>query len=1192
VLKQQLAYWEKKLGGVAESLDMATDYPRPSVQSFAGATHRFSLDAALTEQLKQVAERQGGTLYMVLLAAFQTLLYRYTGQSDICVGSPIANRQYGETEGLIGMFVNTLAMRSQVEGEQKFTDLLRQVKATCLEAYENQDTPFEKIVERLQPERNLAITPIFQVMLILQNADVGAFDRRFPPYRLQSEVSKFDFTATFLETPEGLRGSLTYNTSLYKPETIARMANHFDILCRAITAASTARVRELEFLGEAEEQQLLVGFNDTRADYPSDKCIHELFIEQVRINPDKTAVVFGGRKLSYRQLYDKSTDLALYLQAHAVKPDSIVGLCVERSLDMMVGIMGIVQAGGAYLPLDPDYPDERLAYMLEDSQAAIVLTQEKFANRISSLSGQSSRLISLDRQWPEVRNCVAALKEKNVELLREVKPHNLNYVIYTSGSTGKPKGVLVEHKALVNRIHWMQKTYHLSPTDIVLQKTPYSFDVSVWEFFWPMMAGAALVFAAPDGHKDVHYLEKLIIQTKTTTLHFVPSMLHTFLENAAAPCHTVKRIFCSGEALGKPSVDSYKTKFPNAVLHNLYGPTEAAIDVTAYDCSKLNYSFVPIGVPIDNTQIYVLDQFNHPKPIGVPGELHIAGDGLARGYLNRPELTQAKFVANPFRPGARMYKTGDLARWLDDGNIEFLGRNDHQVKIRGFRIELGEIEARLREDVLVREAVVVAREDEPGEKRLVAYVVLAKEEAHNSGSTEELANDVNGLAGRLRTQLSACLPEYMVPAAFVQLNALPLTSSGKLDRKSLPAPQGDAYAVNAYEAPEGDFEEMLASIWEEVLKIEKVGRRDNFFSLGGHSLMILRLVNRLEQKGINISAVDVFKHSTIESLAESLTATIEFQGKHASTERAICLRKGNSESPLFFTHDGSGQLIYVPMLAPYMDPAIPLYGLPAKHAFESQLQTIEEMATRMVQMIRAIQPTGPYRIAGWSFGGLTAYEVAAQLTAAGEEIEFLGLIDTYYLAPRRDSVDYQSDFNDKKDLLGAIKTIMRHLQVSEDQRLQAINDLNAVAANGDFAALVDKCRKMGLLPDRWVDLTAVQFRQSLARIHAHNLASARYCAPQITIPVHLFRAQEDDADSPWLGWNTVLPENQIRVTQVPGTHLTMMEKPNIELLGQVLSNAVRNVTENLEQWPGTGILTQLPSRPDQAGPPYFSAGSE
>ncbi len=519
------------------------------------------------------------------------------------------------------------------------------------------------------------MNPIFQVMVILHNADMGALDQRFPRYALESGISEFDLTARFTETTEGLVGSMEYSTALYRPETMARMAEHFLALCRAITASPTAKIRDLDYIGEGEKRKLLVEYNDTGADYPRDKCIHELFAEQVQLHGEKTAVVFGEQELSYQELYEKSRDVALYLQSQGVKPDSLVGLCVERSLEMVVGLLGILQAGGAYLPLDPAYPEDRLAYMLQDSQAAIVLTQEQFKNKLGPLLIDNATLIALDTQWPQISKCIAVLKANGVELRHNVIPHNASYVIYTSGSSGKPKGVVVEHRAVVNQMNWMQESYPLNEDDVVLQKTPYSSAVSVWELFWPVMAGASVVVAAPDAHRDVHYLEHLINTMRITTLHFAPSMLHTFLDNAKGGCSGVKRIFCSGEALDKRSVDDYKTKFPNASLHNLYGPTEAAIDVTAYDCSQLHDAFVPIGAPISNTQIYILDPNQKVQPIGVPGELHIAGDGLARGYLNRAELTQEKFVANPFVPGTLMYKTGDFARWLDDGNIQYLGKS-------------------------------------------------------------------------------------------------------------------------------------------------------------------------------------------------------------------------------------------------------------------------------------------------------------------------------------------------------------------------------------------------------------------------------------------------------------------------------------------------------------------------------------
>ncbi|HET8798055.1 MAG TPA: amino acid adenylation domain-containing protein, partial [Thermoanaerobaculia bacterium] len=852
VLERQLGYWKTKLAGMPESLDLATDFPRPAVQTFEGATRPFLLDARLASQLRHLAEQEGGTLFMVLLAAFNVLLHRYSGQDDLCVGTPIANRQYGQTDGLIGMFVNTLAMRNRLSGEDSFVGFLEKVKTTCLEAYDHQDAPFEKIVDLVSPHRNMAISPLFQVMLILQNVDMGSPDGRIQRYPVDTGISKFDLTFELAETAEGLAGSVEYSTALYKPQTIERMIGHFQELCRAIVAAPEAKIGALQYLSEGEKQKLLVAFNDTAAEYPKDRCIHELFMAQAEEHGERTAVVYGDRRLTYRELYERSRELALYLQAAGVGPDSIVGLCVERSPEMMIGIMGTVMAGGAYMPLDPDYPDDRLTYMLADSNASVVLTQHKWAPRIGALAGDDKRIVSLDTEWEEVRQA------REGELRREVRPRDLCYVIYTSGSTGRPKGVLNEHGALVNRLNWMQKMYPLSERDVVLQKTPYSFDVSVWEFFWPMMTGASVVFAAPGGHKDVGYLEELIEKAGVTTLHYVPSMLYSFLENAKGECRSVRQVFSSGEALDRKGVERYRTRFPNAALHNLYGPTEAAIDVTYYDCTKLEYPFVPIGAPIDNIQIHILDQYGQLQPIGMPGELHIAGVGLARGYLNRPELTEEKFVSNPFSPGARMYRTGDLASWLEDGNIQYLGRIDTQVKVRGFRIELGEIEARLAEHSHVVTAAVVARGEGAG-KQLVAF--------YTSRDGAEIE------AAELRGHLQQTLPEYMVPAAFVRLETIPLSANGKVDRRALASLEVRLGSARESVAPRTETERQLVEIWSDVLGVapERIGVNAGFFELGGHSLLATQLMSKVRSRfGVELPLRTIFERATVEQFAELL----------------------------------------------------------------------------------------------------------------------------------------------------------------------------------------------------------------------------------------------------------------------------------------------------------------------------------
>ncbi|HET8889403.1 MAG TPA: amino acid adenylation domain-containing protein, partial [Candidatus Angelobacter sp.] len=863
ILKQQLAYWQEKLAGVPESLDLATDLPRPSVQSFAGATHEFAVDAQLMGQLKMLAEQQGCTLFMVLLAVWKVLLYRYTGQNDICVGSPIANRQYAETESLIGMFVNTLALRTQVEGGDTFAELLTKVRTTCLEAYEHQDAPFEKVVDLVRPQRNMAISPVFQVMVALQNAamwgdtGMGSPGQQIQPYPLDHAISKFDLSVDFIEAKQRLDVSLEYCTALYTRRTVERMADHFIALCRVITASPTARICELGYISQAEKQRLLVEYNNTSADYPRDKCIHDFFLEQVRRNPGKTAVVFGEQELSYQELCDKSSDLALYLQCKGVKPDTLVGLCVERSLDMLVGLLGILQAGGAYVPLDPDYPDERLAYMLQDSRAAMVLTQGKLQSKLRELAAGDAELIALDHQWPEISDCVAALKAKDVQLLHQVEPHHLAYVIYTSGSTGRPRGVMVEHGSVVNHNMFAKEKYRITSRDIQVQFSSISFDLFVEEVFVVLNNGAQLVIEQKDKLLNLDYLKRLIERRKITTLNLPTAFFHELVASRM-DLSGVKNIIVGGEELAYLRARTLMDKFPEINFHNTYGPTETTIISAAVQITQDlldEQRTIPIGSPIANTQIYILDQHNNVQPIGVPGELHIAGDGLARGYLNRPELTEEKFVANPFHPGTRMYKTGDLARWLEDGNIQYLGRIDTQVKIRGFRIELGEIEACLNQHPGIEDSVVIAHGQE-AEKQLIAFY-----------RAKEMPNE------ELRAHLLRSLPDYMVPAGFVSLAAIPLNPNGKVDRRALAQLEVKIASGREYVGPGSETEKQLVEIWAEVLKLEpeKIGVNDSFFELGGHSLLATQLIAKVRGRmGIELPLKALFEQTSIAQLARCI----------------------------------------------------------------------------------------------------------------------------------------------------------------------------------------------------------------------------------------------------------------------------------------------------------------------------------
>ncbi|MGI8503164.1 MAG: amino acid adenylation domain-containing protein [Hassallia sp.] len=842
VIEKHLAYWQQQLGGISV-LQLPTDRPRPPIQTFRGAQQKFLLSTTLTEAIKQLSQRESTTLFMTSLAAFQTLLYRYTGQEDIVIGSPIANRNRAELKQLIGCFVNTLVLRTNLEENPTFTELLGRVRKVAIDAYTHQDLPFEKLIEALHPNRDLSYNPLFQVMFVLQNP---TSDDIWKTEELDTETAKFDLLLSMIDSKEGLIGTLEYSTDLFNADTIARMVGHFQTLLEGIVSNSNQRISDLPILTPAESETLLIDWNNTKVDYPQEACIHELFEAQVEKTPDAIALIFANQELTYRELNNRANQLAHYLQNLGVKPETLVGICMERSVEMVVGILAIMKAGGAYLPLDPLLPPERLAFMLEDAQLPLLLVQPHL---VYELPPHQAKLVTIDKESAEFTDYSQANPVSSVQL------ENIAYIIYTSGSTGKPKGAINTHKGLCNRLLWMQDTYQLTARDRILQKTSFSFDVSIWEFFWTLFTGATLVVVKPGGHQDASYLIQLIAQQQITTLHFVPSMLQVFLEEPGLEnCHSIKRVICSGEALSFELQERFFERL-QAELHNLYGPTEAAIDVTSWCCkANNNQRIVPIGRPISNTQIYILDKQLQVVPIGIPGELYIGGAGLARGYWNRPELTNEKFISSPFEPEKRLYKTGDLGRYHADGTIEFLERIDHQVKLRGFRIELGEIEAVIAQYETVRETVVIANE-----KRLIAYVVTEQK-------TSVYVNE-------LRDFLNTKLPEYMLPSVFVFLEALPLTSNGKVDRRALPAPENlrPELATN-YQAPHSEVEKTIAQVWKQVLQIEKVGINDNFFDLGGHSLLVVQVNNKLREfLNRDLSVVEIFQNPTIKSLAEHLS---------------------------------------------------------------------------------------------------------------------------------------------------------------------------------------------------------------------------------------------------------------------------------------------------------------------------------
>jgi amino acid adenylation domain-containing protein len=850
------SYWVKQLAGEIPILNMPADRSRPPVQTHRGAALQFTLGRKLTEDLKALAVSRTATLYVTLMAAFELLLSRHTGQSDLLIGSPTTGRMWAEVAGVVGYFVNTVVIRADLSRPQMFTEFLEQVRHTVLAALEHQAYPFAALVERLQPERTMSRQPLVQVLFAFENTPAVSVElagMTVTPCEIETQVVQFDLVLRLTDMGGELKGRLEYSTELFDEATVIRLLSQFKTLLEGITSHPEARLSEFSLLTESERRQLLVEWNQTQAEFAAPYCVHLMFETQVELTPEATALVFEDERLTYRDLNCRANQLAHFLQQRGVGPETLVGVLMERSVEMVVGLLAVLKAGGAYLPLDTLLPTERLSFMMEDTGAAVLLTQRAL---VEKLPVESAIVVALDAAWDDL----GRHSEENVR--SKVQAENLAYVIYTSGSTGVPKGAMNTHHAISNRLLWMQQRYHLTSSDRVLQKTPYSFDVSVWEFFWPLINGGRLVLARSGGQQDPAYLLNQIEGQEITIVHFVPSMLQLFLDqpDIQRKCRSLRHVICSGEALTAQLQERYFAQL-GAQLHNLYGPTEAAVDVTSWQCDpkRSTSAGVPIGRPIANVEVFVLGTEMDVVPIGVIGELYLGGQCVGRGYLQRPELTAERFVPHPYGRdgGERLYRTGDLVRYLADGNLDYIGRSDQQVKIRGNRIELGEVEVVLEKHEAVAEAVVEAH-DEDGQKRLVAYVVAVKEAAPE--------------VTELRTFLQERLPAYMIPSAFVLLPQWPLTANGKLDRKALPAPDKNRPALGReFVAPRTTLEKVLTDLWIDVLKVDQVGVNDNFFELGGDSIRAALLFNRLqEQSGEVIPLRMIFDKPEVSALAAYL----------------------------------------------------------------------------------------------------------------------------------------------------------------------------------------------------------------------------------------------------------------------------------------------------------------------------------
>jgi amino acid adenylation domain-containing protein len=1096
-LQDQLEYWRRQLAEPLPVLELPTDRPRPAIHTMRGARQSFALPASLLESLAKLSRKENATLFMTLMAAFKLLLHRYSHQEEIIVGTVIANRNHLETEDLIGFFVNMGVMRTNLAGDPSFQELLGRIREVAIGAYTHQDVPFERLVEEFQSKRDLSRHPLFQVVFVLQNMPQSTLQLpglTFSSMEVKNETAKFDLTFILEESRDGLLGTMEYNTDIFDESRIGRMLDHFRNLLEAILRERPQSVSTLSLLSEAECNQLLIEWNDTASDYPQSLDIGELSETQAKLIPEAIAVAYRDEQLTYQELNRRVNRLALFLQRLGVGPEVLVGLCLERSVEMVVAVLGVLKAGGAFLPLDPAYPVERLGYMLTDASVKIVLTKQELKNRLGAYRGET---ICLDWEWERIN------AENGWELQSKAGAENLAYVIYTSGSTGKPKGVMVTYRGLTNYLWWAQKIY--LPENGSVVSSSLSFDATITSLMTPLLCGGT-VLLLPEQLEIDGLKEQVQAAAGCGLIKITPSHLEVLGQSllAGKAGSSVGVFVIGGEAISPSTVRLWRQIQPGVRMVNEYGPTETVVGCVVYEIptdDELTGS-VPIGRPIANTRIYLLDRYLRPVPVGVTGEIYIGGAGVARGYLNRPELTAERFTANPFadEPMGRMYKTGDLGRYLADGTIEYLGRNDFQVKVRGFRIELSEIEAALVTHPEVGEAVVLAREEGEEGKRLVAYY-----------SGEEVG------AEALRTHLSSALPKYMIPEAFVHLESMPLTLNGKLDRRALPPPEDRAYVRRGYEPPTSEVEIRLARIWTEVLKLERVGRHDNFFELGGHSLLAMRLVSKLKQMEIVVPVNDLFMHPTVESLATHVQ-TLASNSRQKQT--AIQLRTGGADPPLFLVHDVTGEIISGSRLTPHLAPHFSVYGLPSPGFLEKPLCTIEAMAARLVRMVRDVQPEGPYRIAGWSFGAMLAYEIASQLIREGASVEFLGSFDGHYLGHGIDRPE--------------------NMQLDDQSLLLALKERSIAPA----------------------DLSVDEVRQYLEHFRNNLLAAKNYAAYSIPILLHLFVARDSEvlaAASPHRNWETVLPVEQIRLLPVPGTHLSMMESPQIEALGDAISQTLRQV---------------------------------
>ncbi|MFN6501591.1 MAG: amino acid adenylation domain-containing protein [Nostoc sp. DedQUE01] len=1139
-LATKLKYWKQQLSGELPVLQLPADRPRPTVTTFAGAKQYFTFSTTLTNALKQLSQREDATLFMSLLAAFNILLYRYTDQEDILIGSPIANRNRAELEGILGLFVNTLVLRNNLSGNPSFRELLHRVRQVTLDAYAHQDLPFEMLVEKLQPERDLSRNPFYEVMFVLQNTPTSVQEvsgLTLHTLEFDSGTSQLDIFLSMFESQEGLTGCLEYNTDIFDATTISQFIKNYQTLLENIVANPEQHIYDLSLLTPVEEEQLLFKFNQSSAEYKN-LSLDQLFEQQVELTPDSIALIHQSEQLTYRQINYQANQLANYLQKQGVKKETLVAICLERSIDMVVGILGILKAGGAYIPLDPSYPVERLNFMLSDSQASILISHQEILEK-QSLS--SHKIVCLDIHQDEIA------QQSPENLINISKPEHLAYIIYTSGSTGMPKGVLGTHRGTVNGLHWLWKTYPFTPEEVCCQKTAISFVDSVWEIFAPLLQGIPTVIISNATLLDTQLFIEALAHHKVSRIILVPSLLRLLLDNyhyLTQKLSQLKIWITSGEALSVKLAKNFQELMPFAKLINLYGSSEVSANATYYDTSLLEdkVNTIPIGRPIQNTQVYVLNHNLQPTPVGVFGELYIGGDGLAKGYLHRPELTQEKFIDNPFIPTTKLYKTGDLVRYLNDGNLEYLGRHDEQVKIRGFRVELGEIAAAILQHPDVQESVVVVVNDAEENQRLIAYIVAQKQE----------------VATELLPYLQQKLPSYMLPSAFVVLDALPLTPNGKVDKRSLRTDEVIPISTTKTFIAARNFTELsLVKLWENLLNTSPIGVADNFFNLGGHSFLAVRLMAQIQDRfGHNLSLSTLFENPTIEKLAIIVSQPF----RESSNSPVVAINSSDSKIPFFCVHGAGGGINHYINLSRRLGEDYPFYALEHNpDAEEPEIISVEKTASYYLQEIRKIQANGPYLIGGHCYGGVLAFEVAQQLQRQGERVDLLVVIDAILSATRIES----TKDDDAKFLLRMAESIKTDNNIDFSVSFEELRDLSL----NEQLDLINQ--KANLI---FTDTEIKDFIRYYKLFKVHVQAMRDYVPLVYPHSMTLFRAKEEiihdfespefHTDDPLLGWGKCSSQ-PIKVIEVPGDHFSIFVEPHIQELAKSLRICIDNAVCNL-----------------------------